>query len=82
MTLDPRWSIFLSLFLAVLAYLNGIGALLTDLGLSPNQVKVTMALISLALGLGNTVNAVLSGIPSKDNQTGFIVKGPPKPPGQ
>jgi hypothetical protein len=80
MTLDPRWSIFLSVGLAVLAYLNGAGALLTDLGMSATQVKVTMALISLVLGLGNTINAVLTGIPSKDNQTGFIVKGPGNPP--
>jgi len=78
MTLDPRYSIFLSLGLAVLGYLSGVGALLTDLGMNPTQVKVVMALISLCLGLGNTINAVLTGIPSKDNQTGFIVKGPAK----
>ena len=40
MTLDPRWSICLSLVLAVLAYLAGIGPLLTDLGLSAVHVKV------------------------------------------
>ena len=77
MTLDPRWSICLSLVLAVLAYLAGIGPLLTDLGLSAVQVKVAMALISIMVGLGNTVNAVLAGIPSKNSTTGFIVS-PPK----
>ncbi len=80
MTLDPRWSIFLSLSLAVLAFLAGAGSQLTDLGLQPTQVKAILSIITIFLGIGNAVNAVLSGIPSKDNQTGFIVKGPPKAP--
>ncbi len=79
MTLDPRWSIFLSLSLAILAFLSGAGASLTDLGLQPAQVKALLALITLLLGVGNAVLAVLTGIPSKDNTTGFLVKGPPKP---
>ncbi len=79
MTLDPRWSIFLSLSLAILAFLSGAGASLTDLGLQPPQVKALLALITLLLGVGNAVLAVLTGIPSKDNTTGFLVKGPPKP---
>ena len=79
MTLDPRWSIFLSLSLAILAFLSGASASLGDLGLTPTQTKHILAGITILLGIGNAVNAVLSGIPSKDNQTGFLVKGPPKP---
>ncbi len=78
MTLDPRWSIFLSLGLAILAFMAGAGSSLTDLGLQPSEVKAILAVITIFLGVGNSINAVLSGIPSKDNQTGFIVKGPPK----
>ncbi len=78
MTLDPRWSIFLSLSLAILAFLSGAGASLTDLGLQPQEVKGVLALITLLLGVGNAVLAVLTGIPSKDSTTGFLVKGPPK----
>ena len=80
MTLDPRWSIFLACFLALLGYFAGAGSLLTDIGFDPGSVKKFLALITLFMGAGNTVLAVLTGIPSKDNQTGFIVKGPPPPP--
>lgn len=80
MTIDPRWSIFLSLSLSCLAFLAGAGSSLTDLGLQPATVKAMLAMITIFLGIGNAVNAVLTGIPSKDNQTGFIVKGPPKTP--
>lgn len=80
MTLDPRWSIVLSLVLAILGFLAGAGSQFADLGLQPETVKALQALILLILGVGNAVNAVLTGIPSKDNTTGFIVKGPPKQP--
>lgn len=78
MTIDPRWSIFLSLGLAVLAFLSGVGSQLTDLGLQPSTVKAVLATITILLGIGNSINVVLTGIPAKDNTTGFIVKGPPK----
>ncbi len=79
MTLDPRWSIILSIGLATLAFLSGASSTLVDTGLDPVTVKHLLAYSTLVLGVGNCVNAVLTGIPSKDNQTGFIVKGPPKP---
>ncbi len=79
MTLDPRWSIFLSLSLAILAFLAGASSALTDLGLQPAQVKGILSVVTLMLGVGNAVNAVLTGIPSKDSTTGFLVKAPPKP---
>ena len=78
MTIDPRWSIILSLSLAVLGFLAGAGSQFADLGLQPATVKALQAAILLILGVGNAVNTVLTGIPAKDNTTGFIVKGPPK----
>jgi hypothetical protein len=65
MTISPRYSIWLSVILAVLAYLSGAAASFTDLGLSPTHVKQLMAGIGLVLGIGNSVNAVLAAIPSK-----------------
>ncbi len=64
MTLDPRWSVFLSLTLAVLGFLVGAGSQFTDLGFSPGQVKAILAGDTLLLGIGNAVNAVLGMIPS------------------
>jgi hypothetical protein len=64
MTLDPRWSFWLSVALAVLAFLSGAGGQFTDLGLPPAEVKAILALVTIFLGLGNAVNAVLAAIPS------------------
>jgi hypothetical protein len=80
MTIDPRWSIGLSLVLAILAFLSGASATLIDTGMDPATVKHVLAWTTLITGIGNCANAVLTGIPSKDNQTGFIIKGPPPPP--
>lgn len=82
MTLDPRWAIGLTLFIAILNFLSGMGSQFTDLGLDAQHLKALMALISIFAGILGIVNTVLTGIPSKDNKTGFIVKGPDKPPGQ
>ena len=80
MTLDPRWSIFLSLFLAVLGVFAGAGSQFTDLGLDPVKVKALLALITLLIGVGNAVNAVLGAIPSKDKTTGFYLGPKPQDP--
>ena len=70
MTIDPRWSFWLSLGLAIMAFLSGAGSSFTDLGLSPSAVKGLMGLTAILLGIGNAVNAVLAAIPSKsDPQT-------------
>lgn len=79
MTIDPRWATFLTLFIAVLNFLTGAGTQFTDLGMSAAQLKATMALITLLAGILGLINTILVGIPSKDNTTGFLVKGPPKP---
>jgi hypothetical protein len=76
MTLDPRWSIFLSLTLAILAFLGGAGTSLVDLGLSPGQVKAVLASVTLLLGIGNSINAVLGAIPSKAGSTAGFFLGP------
>ncbi len=80
MTLDPRWSIVLAATLALMGYVASAGSTFTDMGLDPATIKKVLAGITLLMGAGNTVLAVLTGIPSKDNTTGFIVKGPPKAP--
>lgn len=79
MTIDPRWSICLSVALAILAFISSSSALLVDTGMDPTTVKHVLAWGALAGGIGNCINAVLTGIPSKDNTTGFIIKGPPPP---
>jgi len=64
--------------IALLGYISGIGSLLTDAGMQPSTVKVLLALCGIVSGMLSTINAVLSGIPAKDNSTGFIIKGPHK----
>lgn len=76
MTIDPRWSIFLSLSLAILAFLGGAGTSFVDLGLSPGEVKAILAGDTLLLGIGNSVNAVLGAIPSKSGQSSGFYLGP------
>lgn len=78
MTIDPRWAIFLTLFITILNFLSGAGSSFTDLGMTPTDVKHVMAAINLGAGILGIIATVLTGLPSKDNQTGFIVKGPPK----
>lgn len=79
MTLDPRWSIFLSLFLAILGVLGGSAAQFTDLGLQPTQVKAILAIITMCLGIGNAINAVLGMVPSASGQSKGFWLGPSKP---
>lgn len=59
MTVDLKWVLFLSMFLAVLGFLVGAGAQFTDLGLAQSTVKAVVALCVLLLGAGNAVNSVL-----------------------
>ncbi len=80
MTLDPRWSIFLGLALALMGYFAGIAGLLTDAGWDPVLVKHVLSYTLILFGALNTVQAFISGVPSKNSTTGFIVS-PPKPPG-
>ena len=76
MTIDPRWSIYLSISLAVLAFLSGASAQLSDLGLGHTTVKAILAGFVLLLGVGNAINAVLAAIPSASGQTKGFYLGP------
>lgn len=67
MTIDPRFSFWLSIVLAVLAVLAGAGSQYSDLGLSPEHVKAVLAGFVLLMGVGNAINAVLAAIPSKSD---------------
>lgn len=78
MTIDPRYSIFLSLALAIMGFLAGAGSQFTDLGMQPQTVRALLALLTLFIGMGNAVNAVLAGIPAPNSTTGFLIKPPAK----
>lgn len=78
MTLDPRWSFFLGLFITILAYLGGIASLLTDSGLDAVTTKHFTAYVLIGFGLMNTINTYISAIPSKPGSQGFYL-GPPVP---
>lgn len=80
MTIDPRWSFYLSLALSMLAFLSGAGSQYTDLGLPPGTVTAVLAGITLLLGLGNAVNAVLAAIPSQSGQSKGFYLGPKDKP--
>lgn len=77
MTIDPRYSIILACVISLLGYVVGIGSLLADAGVDPAFTKHLLAWCSIISGALANILAVLTGIPSKDNQTGFIIKGPP-----
>lgn len=76
MTIDPRVGVFLSVALAVLAFLGGATSELTDLGLTAAQVKAVVAGDLLLLGVGNAINSVLHMIPSKPGATNQFYLGP------
>ena len=63
MTIDPRISVILSITLAVMAFIAGAGATLTTL-FGAHDTAIILALVTLLLGIGNAVNAVLGAIPS------------------
>lgn len=80
MTIDPRWSFYLSLSLAMLGFLSGSAAQFVALGLEAKVVSAIMAMIALLMGLGNAINAVLAAIPSKNSTTGFYLAPKPSEP--
>lgn len=73
MTLDPRWSVFLSLGLALLGVLAGSSSQFTDLGMDPKTVKAILGLITIFIGMGNAINAVLGMVPSKPGSQAFYL---------
>jgi len=79
MTVDPRYSVYLSIALAIMAYISGASATLADTGMDPHTIKHMLAWITLLLGIGNSVNAVLAMIPSGPNADKSFWLGPKKP---
>ena len=59
MQVNLKWVLIVSIILSVLGYLVGIGAQLTDLGLSDHEVKAIIAIFAILLGVGNSINTVL-----------------------
>jgi hypothetical protein len=65
-TIDPRWSFFLSLFISVLNFFAGSAAQFTDLGMEQSTVKFILAAIALVTGVLSLINTALAAIPSRD----------------
>ena len=81
-TIDPRWSFWLSIALGVTGFVAASSGLLTDTGIDPVTIKHFLAWLGLATGIGNIVNAALAAILGKDpTGSSFYVNkvAPPKP---
>jgi hypothetical protein len=65
MTIDPRFSFFLSLFISILNFLAGGTAQFSALGLDTSTINVILASITLVTGILSLVNTALAAIPSK-----------------
>lgn len=66
MEIDPKVGMYLSIALAALAFLAGAGTQLTTL-FGDATANHILAIMTILLGVGNAVNAVLHAIPSKPN---------------
>jgi hypothetical protein len=75
MTIDPRVGLYLSIVMAILAYLTGATAVFTDL-FGAQHAKIIMGLITLVLGILSSINAVLHAIPSKPGAAAEFPLGP------
>ena len=73
MTVDPRWSFFLSLFISILNFLAGSTAQFVALGISQTTLTAILATVTLATGVLSLVNTALAAIPSRDAHTGFYL---------
>lgn len=67
MTIDPRIGLWLSLVAAVLSFLVGASATMTDL-FGADHAKTIIGVTVLLNGVINAVNAVLHAIPSQPNR--------------
>ena len=74
-TLDPRFSIFLSIGLAAIGFMVALPDW-SGSGIDPATVKHIVWWGGVVGGIGNIINAALAGVPSKNNYTGFIIKAP------
>lgn len=80
MTIDPRWSFFLSLGIAILNFLAGSTAQFAALGLEPKTVSAILAMVTLVTGIASLINTALAAIPSQPGQTKGFYLGPTNPP--
>ena len=69
MTINPKYGIILSVLLSILAFLATAQSTLADL-FGADKAKTILAIITLILGIGNAVNAVLHAIPSVTGPAG------------
>lgn len=69
MTVNPKWGMWLSILLAVIAVLAGGSTQLTTL-FGEHTANAILAISVLLLGAGNAVNAVLHAIPSQSGPAG------------
>lgn len=58
-TINPKWTLILTIALAILGFLAGASSQFTDMGLSEHWVKFILAWFTLVLGIGNAANSVL-----------------------
>jgi hypothetical protein len=80
MTVDPRWSFFLSLGIAILNFLAGSTTQFAALGLNQATINLILALVTLVTGVLSLINTALAAIPSRDAHTGFYLAPPPPSP--
>lgn len=73
MTIDPRVGFYFSLFLAIVSYMSGAAAVLTDI-LGAERAHLIVALSLFFLGIGNSINVVLHAIPSQSTSDPKIAK--------
>jgi hypothetical protein len=69
-TINPKWGMWLSIILAFGGAITGLSASFADLGLTPAEVKGVLAVDTIVLTLGNSINAVLHMIPSQSGPAG------------
>lgn len=78
MTIDPRWAVALAMLIAFWNFFTSFSGL-SDLGINPADLKRVIAWGDLFAGFAGIATGFLAGVPSKDNKTGFFIKGPDKP---
>ena len=76
MTVDPRWSFFLSLFISILNFLASATAQWIGLGLTQATITAILSLIFLVTGVLGLINTALAAIPSAPGQTKGFYLGP------
>lgn len=69
MTINPKWGMWLSIFLAIIGVGAASGTQFTTL-FGEHTSNIILASDALILGAGNAVNAILHAIPSQSGTAG------------